>query len=174
MPLILKTISGTYHINNYIEAHFFQKITRPIVIKGQTISKANYGLLKSPKKRTKCTQDTILSAFRSFFGRIEETINCFWDLLTFSKDWGFFAESELLKSRRFVFGHFNFYDFRRIRTGPIMRLTDQMKRRKKGILTRKSTVKTSMILTLMTSIPLAAVQVSFLAVIWRVCFQFSH
>ena len=29
--------------------------------KGQTISKANYGL-KSPKKRTKCTQDTILNA----------------------------------------------------------------------------------------------------------------
>ena len=26
----------------------------------------------------------ILSAFRSFFGRIEETINCFRDLLTFS------------------------------------------------------------------------------------------
>ena len=25
----------------------------------QTISKANYGLLKSPKKRTKCTQDSI-------------------------------------------------------------------------------------------------------------------
>ena len=49
-------------------------------IKGQTISKANYGLLNSPKKRTKCTQDTTLSAFRSFFGRIEETINCFRDL----------------------------------------------------------------------------------------------
>ena len=32
--------------------------------KDQTISKANYGLLNSPKKRTKCTQDTILSAFR--------------------------------------------------------------------------------------------------------------
>ena len=30
-----------------------------IPTKGQTISKANYGLLNSPKKRTKCTQDTI-------------------------------------------------------------------------------------------------------------------
>ena len=43
-----------------------------------------------------------------------------------------------------------------------MRLTNQMTRRKKRILTRKSTVKTSMILTLMTSIPLAVVQVSLL------------
>jgi hypothetical protein len=32
--------------------------------KGQTISKAICGLLNSPKKRTKCTQDSILSAFR--------------------------------------------------------------------------------------------------------------
>ena len=40
-------------------------------------------LLKSPKKRTKCNQDDILKAFRSFFGRIEETTNCFRDLLTF-------------------------------------------------------------------------------------------
>ena len=46
-----------------------------------------------------------------------------------------------------------------------MRLTNQMTRRRKRILMRKLTVKTSMILTLMTSIPLAAVQVSFLAVI---------
>ena len=28
--------------------------------KGQKISKANYGLLNPPKKRTKCTQDSIL------------------------------------------------------------------------------------------------------------------
>ena len=48
--------------------------------KDQTISKANYGLLNSPKKRTKCTQDN-----HSFFGRIKETINCFRDLLTFIK-----------------------------------------------------------------------------------------
>ena len=39
------------------------------VFKGQTIPKANYGLLNSPKKL--------------FFGRIEETIICFRDLLTF-------------------------------------------------------------------------------------------
>ena len=54
------------------------------VAKGQTILKANYGLLKSPKKLTKRTQDSILSAFLSFFGRIEETIICFRDILTFT------------------------------------------------------------------------------------------
>ena len=44
--------------------------------KDQTISEAHYGLLKSPKKQTS-TQDSIVSAFCSLFGRIEETINCF-------------------------------------------------------------------------------------------------
>ena len=38
-----------------------------------------------PKNRTKCTQDTILSAFCSFFGRFQETIICFRDGLTFSQ-----------------------------------------------------------------------------------------
>ena len=28
--------------------------------------------------------DTQISEFRSFFGRIEDAINCFWDLLTFN------------------------------------------------------------------------------------------
>ena len=58
-------------------------------IKGQFISKGRFGFLNSSKKRTKLT---ILSKevaqdneFRSFFGRIEDTINCFRDLLTFSK-----------------------------------------------------------------------------------------
>ena len=55
--------------------------------KGRTISKANYGAINSPKKRTKLTiltrEDAQDSKFRSFFGRIEEAINCFWDLLTF-------------------------------------------------------------------------------------------
>ena len=57
--------------------------------KGQKISKANYGFLNSPKKQTKLTilskEDAQDSEFRSFFGRIEETINCFRDLLTFSR-----------------------------------------------------------------------------------------
>ena len=44
------------------------------LLKGQTISKANYGVLNSPKKRTKWTQDTILSAFQI----------CFRDCLTFN------------------------------------------------------------------------------------------
>ena len=46
-----------------------------IEIKGQLISKAIYSLLNSPKNLSY----TILSAFRSFFGRIEETIICFQD-----------------------------------------------------------------------------------------------
>ena len=56
--------------------------------KGQTISRANYVFLNSPKKRTKLTiltkEDAQDSEFRSFFGRIEDTKNCFRDLLTFS------------------------------------------------------------------------------------------
>ena len=44
-----------------------------------------------PKKRTKLftilsTEDAQDSEFRSFFGRIEDTINCFRDLLTFKKE----------------------------------------------------------------------------------------
>ena len=57
--------------------------------KGQTILKANYDFLNSPKKRTKLTilskKEAQDSEFRSFFWRIEETINCFRDLLTFTK-----------------------------------------------------------------------------------------
>ena len=56
--------------------------------KGQTISKANYAFLNSSIKQMKLTilskevaQD---SEFCSFFGRIEDTMNCFRDLLTFS------------------------------------------------------------------------------------------
>ena len=51
-------------------------------------SRKKYGVLDSSKKRTKLTilstegaQD---SEFRSFFGRIEDTIICFRDCLTFS------------------------------------------------------------------------------------------
>ena len=54
----------------------------------QKISKANYGFLNSPKKRTELTilseEDPRDSEFPLFFGRIEDTINCFQDLLTFS------------------------------------------------------------------------------------------
>ena len=47
--------------------------------KDQTISKANYGLLNSPKKRTKFTilNKTQDSVFCLFFERIEDTIYCF-------------------------------------------------------------------------------------------------
>ena len=49
--------------------------------KGQKISKANHGVLNSPKKRTKLTilsrEDAQDSEFRSFFGRIEDAINAF-------------------------------------------------------------------------------------------------
>ena len=58
-------------------------------IKGQNISKANYGFLNSPKKGTKLTilskEDPQDSEFRSFFGRIENPINCFRDFVTFTK-----------------------------------------------------------------------------------------
>ena len=40
-----------------------------LITKGQYISKQNCPAVTSPKKRTKRTQNTILSAFRSFFGR---------------------------------------------------------------------------------------------------------
>ena len=48
-----------------------------------------YGVLDSPKNRTKKINLTLLWYFRSnffcsFFGRIEDTINSFRDLLTFS------------------------------------------------------------------------------------------
>ena len=47
------------------------------------------GLLSSPKKRTKLTilskEDAQDSEFCSFFGRIKDTINCFQDLLTFTR-----------------------------------------------------------------------------------------
>ena len=43
------------------------------------------------QKRTKLIilswEDAQNSEFRSFFGRIEETIKCFWDLLTFKTKW---------------------------------------------------------------------------------------
>ena len=54
--------------------------------------KANYEAPDSSKKQTKLTQDTILSVFRSFFGKIKDTITCFRDLLTFSLTdiWDFF------------------------------------------------------------------------------------
>ena len=58
--------------------------------KGQKISKANYDILDSPKKEMKLTilikEDPQDSEFRLFFGRIEDAINCFRDLLTFSRD----------------------------------------------------------------------------------------
>jgi hypothetical protein len=44
--------------------------------KGQKITKAKYGVLKSSKKRTKKKH--------SFFGSIEDTTNCFQDFLTFT------------------------------------------------------------------------------------------
>ena len=56
-------------------------------IKGQTISKANYVFLNFPKTWTKLTipskEYAQESKFRPFCGRIEDTKNCFPDLLTF-------------------------------------------------------------------------------------------
>ena len=59
---------------------------KALCAKGRTISKVNYDFLNSPKKRTKLTilskGDAQDSEFRSFFGRIKDTISCFQDLLT--------------------------------------------------------------------------------------------
>ena len=51
--------------------------------KGQYISKANYDVFDSSKKWTNHTQDSILSVFRFFFGRIQDFIIYFWDLAIF-------------------------------------------------------------------------------------------
>ena len=68
----------------YLKAQVLSKSSA----KGQTVSKENYGVLNSSKKRMKITILNIFfiqdSEFRSFFGRIEETIYCFRDVLTFS------------------------------------------------------------------------------------------
>ena len=73
-------------------AHFLRKFSLTMLTrqgKGQKISKANHGFLNSPKKRTKLT---ILSKKdpqdSEFFERIEDTINCFRDLLTFRSGTG--------------------------------------------------------------------------------------
>ena len=76
--------------------HFFAKICLMVDVehrtcyfhtKGQSFSKANYLVLNSPKKRTKIFYPRILATrievFRSVFGRIENKIICFRDLLTF-------------------------------------------------------------------------------------------
>ena len=58
----------------------------PFLFNVQKISKANYGVLNSCKKRTKLTilskEDDQTSEFCSFYGRIEEILNCSRDLLT--------------------------------------------------------------------------------------------
>ena len=86
--MILKLFTNSDR-NSYgkIEKFSYHLVFHP-VCKGQIISKANYAVLNSSKKRTKLTTLSIYftedSEFPSFFGRIEETINCFRDLLTFS------------------------------------------------------------------------------------------
>ena len=60
------------------------------ITKGETISKASNNFLNSPKTWTKLTilskEEAQVSELRSFFGRIDDTINCFRDLLTFGKE----------------------------------------------------------------------------------------
>ena len=68
----------------------YQIFSRP---KGQKFLKAIYGIPNSPKKRTKKMKELNLKVLwypRSkivctFFGRIEDTIICFQDFLTFNK-----------------------------------------------------------------------------------------
>ena len=68
-------------------------MVQPLFTKGQLISMGLFGVFNSFKKRTKkrknSTQQYYTSVisqvefFCSFFGRIEDTIVCFRDLLTF-------------------------------------------------------------------------------------------
>ena len=68
-------------------------------VKGQTISKGNYGVFNSPKKRTLgwFSVHEIIPTF--VFGRIEDTMNCYRDLLTFIRnkfrDLGLFIDNYL-------------------------------------------------------------------------------
>ena len=90
------------HIDNYPDFRLFKTgtvtsllifpqrlslLTRSGSGKGQTIVKANYSFLNSSKKPTELTilskVDVQNSEFHLVFGRIENTINCFRDLLTF-------------------------------------------------------------------------------------------
>ena len=64
------------HIEKFHTTRFFSK--------GQKISRTNFGVLDSSKKRTKnekadlrTRRSNVFVFFRSFFGRIEDTINCF-------------------------------------------------------------------------------------------------
>ena len=72
----------------FLTASFLFEILDMWIWFWQKISKASYCFLNSSKKLTKLTilsrEDAQDSEFRSvFFGRIEDTINCFRNLLTF-------------------------------------------------------------------------------------------
>ena len=74
----------------------------PILNKGQTIPKANYGVISSSKKCTKKhLRENVLSDFRSFFGINGDTINCFRDFMTFSTSEQLFEQNTIpaMKSR---------------------------------------------------------------------------
>ena len=63
------------------------KIWHQIIWDQVKISKSRKQIMMSLilwKKQTKLTQDTILSVFRSFFGRINDALIYFRDLVTFS------------------------------------------------------------------------------------------
>ena len=63
--------------------------THSYIPKGQTISKTNYDVLNSSKKRMKLAilsrKDAQDSEICLFIGRFAETINCFRDLLTYRR-----------------------------------------------------------------------------------------
>jgi hypothetical protein len=84
------------HIMKNFKSEFFPMIALVVKLKKTSLVKVMSVNLKSnlwspgfsQKNRTKLTILSILltqdSEFRLFFGRIQETINCFRDLLTFS------------------------------------------------------------------------------------------
>ena len=84
-PLIRRFFGGKKF--NIKQSHKEDFLVVSLSYKGQTISKANCSVLNSSKKQTKLTRlskdDTPNSELHLFLGRIEGTINCLRDLLTF-------------------------------------------------------------------------------------------
>jgi hypothetical protein len=99
--LILKIDHPSFVMFLFISIHI---LIFQICCKGQTISKENYGFLKSSKKRTKLTilsrKDAKDSEFRSFFGRIGENkkiLSIFSDLqlVDLNKNWIWFMHTSV-------------------------------------------------------------------------------
>ena len=76
LPSLLPSTLGPKSFTDLILIHIYHHA------KGQLFSKQNCLVITSPKKRTKCTQQTNV---RSFFGRSYDLTTLFRDLLTFTR-----------------------------------------------------------------------------------------